>query len=273
MTDSTYRPISGDQLFMSDTSTSSSECSTITYLDDNQTTNVGHIHGPSRVSWDADYINLIQPTHPNTDNMDLSRISVCPPSPGMTPIVPERLIDRLDTEPIQNIMTQHVRSLVEDVPNVNPDQNNAVPTPIIRPRAQEVPIMDAPVPQFEAFFRQMAETMANTFKQTMANAAQPVNRHDRLLSAPTFSGLDHEDPEGFIQQTEEYFARQNIREDRDKLAVISDLLRGAAKKWHEPYKNILPSFRAFEERFLENFNSVSRYTRNDGTVRFEADQG
>lgn len=204
----------------------------------------------------------------NTNNTGSGDTVILHPSPIPDMNTPNQRptdLPRLSIRDSSRWNSDTVESLRPTMPAIPPRLRQPSFTPV-----PPTPTVPRPVPELsgaqsganmEAMFRQMAEMFANTFKQTINSASNLPDNTVRHIAIPTFAGLDHEDPESFMAQLDEYFVRARIEDDRDKLQVVAEQLKGYAKKWYEPYQNIMPSFRTFTERFLEQFNSTARVTR------------
>lgn len=100
------------------------------------------------------------------------------------------------------------------------------------------------------------------FTDVLTNITDKFNQNSnpKQIRPPTctFSGLDHEDPEWFLNQINAYFRHAKIVDDVEKILLIEHLLRGNAKKWYENRRYQRDTYAHFENRFINMFNSQEK---------------
>lgn len=92
---------------------------------------------------------------------------------------------------------------------------------------------------------------ASTEAAVQAVTSRRMGPVERLL--PTFSALEWEDPQVFLEELSETFQEQNV-EPRNQLRMALAQLGGEAKKTFEPWRTVKMDFAAFRERLLARFN-------------------
>lgn len=108
----------------------------------------------------------------------------------------------------------------------------------------------------EGMFARLAESLVRAI--TTATQANVGNNayHERPRGPNVeFHGLDHEDPESFIRQMEDYFHRARMTHDSDNFYCITAQLKGEARKWFDGYRTLITSYAQFKQRFLCRFDS------------------
>lgn len=96
--------------------------------------------------------------------------------------------------------------------------------------------------------------ITSQFTNVLTNITDKFNQNSnpRQIRPPTctFSGLDHEDPEWFLNQINAYFRHANIVDDVEKILLVEHLLQGNAKKWYESRRHQRDTYAHFENRFI-----------------------
>lgn len=123
--------------------------------------------------------------------------------------------------------------------------------PIPEQRLNQAQARSTTTPDMDQLGRQLAESFAHTLTNVMGNRT-PTHR-----SLPVFSGYDYEDPNTFILKLREYFRRNGIEKESDKVSIAADQLKEEASRWYEPYKPLPLTFKNFQDRLLSQFNSTS----------------
>ncbi|XP_051155402.1 uncharacterized protein LOC127277975 [Leptopilina boulardi] len=70
---------------------------------------------------------------------------------------------------------------------------------------------------------------------------------------PEFNGLDHEDPQKFIESCERYFQAARTENDQ-RTQLVGKGLRGDSQKWWALYKNLSFTWEGFQEHFLNKYS-------------------
>lgn len=107
---------------------------------------------------------------------------------------------------------------------------------------------------FENTMKNITDVFTNSLTQ-IVKGQQKCNKYIPHY----FHGLDHEDPQQFVDQLYSYFEENEIRDESEKLNIATQL-RDAAAKWYEPYRQLAISYDSFTERLIYKFNSTSIIT-------------
>lgn len=70
----------------------------------------------------------------------------------------------------------------------------------------------------------------------------------------TFNGRDYENPLRFLTLLEEYFQKEDVKEDQDKVAVLRNHLGEKAKTWYRQYDGVPISYGSLKDRLLRRFD-------------------
>lgn len=119
---------------------------------------------------------------------------------------------------------------------------------------ETIPQQSTPRQATEDAMEQAARILAQTFAQQLSQTVQ--NQRQATPNLPVFHGLDYEDPDVFIAQLREHFRRTRCDNDNDKVHTAAAQLRGEAEKWYEPYKNLPITFRHFQDRLKNKYDSI-----------------
>lgn len=112
------------------------------------------------------------------------------------------------------------------------------------------------VVQLTGQFAHVLENIAERFTNKLD--ARETKKLDAKPPTDTFSGLDSDDPEWFLNQANEYFSLAQITDDKDRISFVESLLRDEALKWNGTNKRKRETYVEFERRFLTHYNSPER---------------
>ena len=171
---------------------------------------------------------------------------------------------RLDTDSATTTLTVTERrntqiprvSSLPALHNVNsPNSRMGIPPDSVIPQASLVENQNL---SMENAFANMAATFAKALEQI----TQKHTQAERARISPTFwfSGQDHEDPLVFIRQMDAHFLKADIKDESDKLRIATGQLREEARRWYEPYRNMVFYYEAFVDKLYARFNSPSSIT-------------
>lgn len=135
--------------------------------------------------------------------------------------------------------------------NVTPNPGRVTETP--KPRSMQAQAGSTDTCKMD----QLGKTLAESFALALNNVMGTENRTPVYRSLPEYRGYDHEDPNNFINRLREYFRKNRIEEDSDKVSIASEQLKEDAASWFEPYKPLPLTFRNFQDRLLNKYNSTS----------------
>lgn len=83
----------------------------------------------------------------------------------------------------------------------------------------------------------------------------PQQTRSRFKCLVQFYGQSNEDPHVFLNKLKEYFTKNQIAEDEERLEIAADRLGDKALKWFEQYYTMLITYAEFSTLFLAQFNS------------------
>lgn len=107
--------------------------------------------------------------------------------------------------------------------------------------------------QFEQLFIKMTDTIAAAIKCSSTPQKQ--------MPLPEFRGMDHESVQTFIDRMEDYFRVQQITDYNMRLSIITNQLKGEARKWFEPYQFLINRYTIFIDRLQKKYDSTDSITQ------------
>ena len=144
------------------------------------------------------------------------------------------------------------------------------------PRTQQPPQPQPRNEQANLDLAQIFAGMADAFRQAINNAQGNANpgtsSYDRTMhgirNSPmhTFHGLEHESANAFIYAMEEHFRKNQINDDTDRLIAITSQLKGPAKDWYEPHKNLIYDYSTFKHRLRQNYDTIAKRAQAEHTL-------
>lgn len=129
--------------------------------------------------------------------------------------------------------------------------------PPFEPTSQNAQAPLGPETQLENMFAKMSEAIVNAMRQsTTLQTTAP-----RAAPLPEFRGMEHESAQTFVEQMEDYFRRNRITDYSLRLALITDQLKGDARRWYEPYRFLINRYVTFVDRLIAKYDSTESLTQ------------
>lgn len=119
-----------------------------------------------------------------------------------------------------------------------------------------------------------SEIMANTNDRLIKILREdpPHSRWRPTRKLPVFSGTKIEDPQNFLQRTEEILSSYQTHEE-DYLSLVIDQLQGPAQEWAVPLFNLGITWTRFKKEFINKFNGALQQTELRTTFFGREQQG
>lgn len=124
--------------------------------------------------------------------------------------------------------------------------------------------------QLEDLFTRMADSFAAALRCATAPENSSQSSTARTIPPPEFRGMEHESAHAFIEKMEDYFHTMGINDYSNRLAIITDQLKGDARRWYEPYRFLINRYTTFTDRLRAKFDSTVSLTQ--ATARLYGDR-
>lgn len=108
----------------------------------------------------------------------------------------------------------------------------------------------------ENFGNDIARQLVHVLREGLARSGpNDDSRWRPITTLPKFNGRLYEDPNEFINKTEDILEAGGLREE-EYLEIVRDNLTGEARRWLEPLYHLRMSWVSFRRRFLERFDGT-----------------
>ena len=84
-----------------------------------------------------------------------------------------------------------------------------------------------------------------------------MNKKETSVRA-SFAGLEHESPAEFLEDMEQWFARNQIWDERERIYQTGLRLSGAAAQWYQMQKVYLRTFWEFADKLMKKFDGFDK---------------